>query len=81
MAYLASNKIDVFPSTKRGNVQVSARLMSEASMVDIVNRLIDMRYRINGLKLEKNYLAIGIDGVNEQYNRCLTAIEEFNAYL
>ncbi len=48
---------------------------------DIVNRLIDMRYRINGLKLEKNYLAIGINGVNEQYNRCLTAIEEFNAYL
>ena len=41
MAYLASNKINVFPSTKRGNVQVSARLMSEASMVDIVNRLID----------------------------------------
>ena len=32
-------------------------------------------------ELEKNYLAIGINGVNEQYNRCLTAIEEFNAYL
>lgn len=48
---------------------------------DIVNRLIDMRYRINGLKLEKNYLAIGIDGVNEQYNRCLAALEEINAYL
>lgn len=41
MAYLASDKINVFPSTKRGNVQVSARLMSESSMVDIVNRLID----------------------------------------
>lgn len=41
MSYLASNKIQVFPSTKRGSYQPSARLMSEASLVNIVNKLID----------------------------------------
>lgn len=48
---------------------------------DIVNQLINMRYCINGLKLEKKYLAAGIQGIIDQYNRCLTAIEEFNDYL
>ena len=41
MSYLASNKIQVFPSTKRGSYHPSARLMSEASLVNIVNKLID----------------------------------------
>ena len=41
MSYLASTKIEVFPSTKRGSYQPSARLMSEASLVNIVNKLID----------------------------------------
>lgn len=39
--YVSSSNITVFPSTKRGNVQVSARLLSEASLVSIVNRLVD----------------------------------------
>ena len=41
MAYLSSANISVFPSTRRGMKQVSARLMSESSFVNIINKLID----------------------------------------
>ena len=41
MSYLNTQSINVFPSTKRSNKQVSARLMTEASIVGIINKLID----------------------------------------
>lgn len=41
MAYIASDKIEVFPSVKRANKQVSARLMSEESVSSIVNKFLD----------------------------------------
>ena len=41
MSYLNTQNINVFPSTKRSNKQVSARLMTEASIVGIINKLID----------------------------------------
>lgn len=41
MAFLNSQDILVFPSTKRGNKQVSARLTSESSIVNIINKLLD----------------------------------------
>lgn len=39
--WLATNKILVFPSARRSYTQVSARLSSESSFVNIVNKLID----------------------------------------
>lgn len=41
MAYLNSENILVFPSTKRGSKQVSARLLSEATLTSIVNKFLD----------------------------------------
>lgn len=41
MSYLQTNTIEVFPSVKRGQNQVSARLMSEQAISGIVNNLID----------------------------------------
>ena len=41
MSYLRTENINVFPSAKRSNKQVSARLMTEASIVGIINKLID----------------------------------------
>lgn len=40
MAYINSENIKVFPSTRRVATQVDARLMTEASMVGIINQLI-----------------------------------------
>lgn len=39
--YLATEDIYVFPSARRMNKQVSARLISEASLANIVNKLIE----------------------------------------
>lgn len=39
--YIESSNVKVFPSTKRGQYQISARLMSEASLISIINRLVD----------------------------------------
>lgn len=39
--YINTEDIFVFPSTRRMNKQVSARLLSEASLANIVNKLID----------------------------------------
>ena len=41
MAYLQSTDIAVFPSTRRMNQQVSARLTTETSYVRTINKLID----------------------------------------
>ena len=41
MSYLHTQSINVFPSTKRSNKQVSARVMTEASIVRIINKLLD----------------------------------------
>lgn len=41
MSNLASEKISVFPSTKRGNTERSARLISEENLVNIINKLVD----------------------------------------
>lgn len=41
MGFLPSNSISVFPSARRMNKQVSARLISEASLANIVNKLIE----------------------------------------
>ena len=41
MSYLRTENINVFPSAKRSNKQVSARFMTEASIVGIINKLID----------------------------------------
>lgn len=43
MSYLHTQDINVFPSARRGNKQVSARLMTEASIVGIINKLIDRK--------------------------------------
>lgn len=42
MAYLQSTKIEVFPSTKRGTNQKSARLLSESNLVGLINQLLDV---------------------------------------
>ena len=39
--YLATNKINVFPSTRRVQTQTTARLMTEEAMVRIINQLIE----------------------------------------
>lgn len=41
MAYLSSESVYVFPSTKRGHKQVSARLLSEKTLSGIINKLLD----------------------------------------
>lgn len=41
--YPASDSIEVFPTTKRGDTQKSARLITEQSFVSIVNRLLDIK--------------------------------------
>lgn len=41
MAYIASNTVSVYPSTRRQEHQVSARLLSEQSIVNITNKLIE----------------------------------------
>lgn len=41
IGYLATEDIFVFPSARRMNKQVSARLVSEASLANIVNKLIE----------------------------------------
>lgn len=41
MANIASDKILVFPSTRRGDTQRSARLVSEQSLTTLVNQLLD----------------------------------------
>lgn len=41
MAYAQSSNILVFPTTKRGDNQRSARLLSEQSLVSIINQLVD----------------------------------------
>ena len=40
MAYINSSYIDVFPSTKR-NSQRSARLLTEANLISIINQIVD----------------------------------------
>ena len=42
MAYLASNKIDVFPATRRTFESTHARQVTEAALVGLVNKLIDV---------------------------------------
>ena len=42
MAYLPSTQIEVFPSTKRGSYQKSARLLSESNLVGLINQLLDV---------------------------------------
>ena len=39
--YLNTDKVEVYPSTRRANHQISARLLSESSMVALINKLID----------------------------------------
>lgn len=41
MSYLSTNAITVFPSTRRFDKQVSARLLSEKSLTDLINKLVD----------------------------------------
>lgn len=41
MAYLSSENVRVFPSTKRGSKQVTARLLSEQTISSIVNKFLD----------------------------------------
>lgn len=43
MGYLSTDKIKVFPSTRRGREQVDARLMTEAAMVGIINQLVNKK--------------------------------------
>lgn len=40
-AYLYTDNIQVFPSTRRGNLQVSARLMSEGTISNLIDQLLD----------------------------------------
>lgn len=42
MATITSNKINVFPATRRGGSKPLAKLMSEQALVGITNRLIDL---------------------------------------
>lgn len=41
MSYIKSSNIEVFPSTRRADYQLSARLMSEARIAGIINQLVD----------------------------------------
>ena len=40
-SYLASNKIDVFPSTHRAGYETTARLITEANLINLINQLLD----------------------------------------
>ena len=44
MSYVGSQNINVFPSTKRGQYQRDARLMTESSLVGLINELIDFSF-------------------------------------
>lgn len=39
--FLNTENIDIFPSTRRSNKQISARLVTEKSVTSIINKLID----------------------------------------
>lgn len=41
MSYLKTEEVKVFPSTRRVNKQTSARLITEQSMVGLINQLVD----------------------------------------
>lgn len=41
-SYVASDKITVFPTTRRGSVQQDARLFTEKSVAGIINQLVDL---------------------------------------
>lgn len=41
MAFLRTEEVKVFPSTRRVNKQTSARLITEQSMVGLINQLVD----------------------------------------
>ena len=41
MSYIKSSNIEIFPSTRRADYQLSARLMSEARIAGIINQLVD----------------------------------------
>ena len=42
MPYVSTDRIIVFPSTRRMNKQVSARLISEQSLASLINKLIEV---------------------------------------
>lgn len=46
----------------------------------LIDKLIDMRFYINGIKNEKTYLQDGIENVIEQYKQCLNALDEIVNY-
>ena len=46
----------------------------------LIDKLIDMRFYINGIKNEKTYLQDGIENVIEQYKLCLKALNEILDY-
>ena len=61
--YLATNDIYVFPSARRMNKQVSARLISEASLANIVNKLIET----DGFVITPEPEAIEGDAASQKY--------------
>lgn len=60
MKYITSNNVVVFPSTKRGNEQTSARELSEKSLARLVNQIIDTDGYV--ISYEDNIIDFNIHG-------------------
>lgn len=64
-------------------ISPSLSVLSRYGMQEYKNmndKLIEMRYCINGLKLEKGYLKTNLLGVIEQYDLCLKAMDVIRDY-
>lgn len=64
-------------------ISPSLSVLSRYGMQEYKNmndKLIEMRYCINGLELEKGYLKTNLLGIIEQYNLCLKALDVIRDY-
>lgn len=79
MSNILSTSISVFPSTKRGNYQRSARLISESNLVGIVNKLLDsdkfvITQNVNDIAPLSSAFEVNIHGYYFTVDTCSTII-------
>lgn len=85
MSNISSSNISVFPSTKRGNYQRSARLISESNLVGIVNRLLDSdkfvitQNNVSGLAPLDSPFELNIHGYYFNIKTCSTIIDAMSS--
>ncbi len=88
LAQLFDNAFSTYPNVNLFNLETpfispSLSVLSRYGKQEYKNmndKLIEMRYCINGLVLEKGYLKTNLLNVIEQYNLCLNALEVIRNY-